>query len=104
MKQEIHPKTQTIKAKCACGAVFNIESTLNKDLELEVCSQCHPFYTGKQNIIDTAGRVDKFKERLAKTKELQEKKPVVQKEEAKDATKDVKSEEPKVQKLGQKGL
>jgi len=70
MKQDIHPKTQMISAKCACGAVFNIESTLSDNLELEVCSQCHPFYTGKQNIIDTAGRLDKFKERQAKTEQL----------------------------------
>ena len=100
MKQGIHPKTQMIKAQCACGAVFNIESTLNKDIELEVCSQCHPFYTGKQNIIDTAGRLDKFKERMAKTEQLKKDHPVKEKV----AVKEVKKEEPKVQKLGRKSM
>ena len=72
MKADIPPKTHLIKANCACGASFNIESTLDQDITLEVCSQCHPFYTGKKNLIDTAGRVDKFKERLAKTSQMKE--------------------------------
>ncbi|GEM_PF-159439 len=97
MKEGIHPKTQIIKAKCACGASFDIESTLDKNIELEVCSQCHPFYTGKQNLIDTAGRVDKFKERQAKTEQMRQGKPAEKKEE-----KDTKKEQPKAQKLGQK--
>lgn len=72
MKADIHPKTHLIKAKCACGASFDIESTIDNDITLDVCSQCHPFYTGKSNLIDTAGRVDKFKERLARTSQLKE--------------------------------
>lgn len=71
MKATIHPATQTIKAQCACGAEFAIESTLNENIHLDVCSQCHPFYTGKQNLIDAAGRVDKFKARQAKALKLQ---------------------------------
>lgn len=70
MKTAIHPKTQLIKATCACGASHTVESTLDHDIQIDVCSQCHPFYTGKQNLIDIAGRVDKFKERLAKTEQL----------------------------------
>ena len=70
MKTDIQPKTQEIKAVCACGATFTVTSTLDHDIQLDVCSQCHPFYTGKQNMIDTAGRVDKFRERANKTSSL----------------------------------
>ena len=66
MKKNIHPKYNAkAKAQCACGNVFEIGST--KDIiETEICSKCHPFYTGQDKIIDTAGRVEKFKQRLAK--------------------------------------
>ncbi|MDO8471560.1 MAG: 50S ribosomal protein L31 [bacterium] len=70
MKQGIHPETHLVHANCACGSTYNIEMATNEDLAIEVCSQCHPFYTGKQNLIDTAGRVDKFKERQLKTAAL----------------------------------
>lgn len=63
MKPEIHPKYQDIKVSCACGNHFVTRSTMNRDLVLEVCDQCHPFYTGKQKIVDTAGRVDRFKQK-----------------------------------------
>lgn len=72
MKQGIHPETHLVHANCACGSTYNIEMSTNEDLAIEVCSQCHPFYTGKQNLIDTAGRVDKFKERQLKTQALKE--------------------------------
>lgn len=72
MKPTIHPATNQIKATCACGAAFEIESTLDHDIQLDVCSQCHPFYTGKQNMVDTAGRVDRFRERLAKSASMKE--------------------------------
>lgn len=72
MKQGIHPETHIVHANCACGSTYNIEMSTNEDLAIEVCSQCHPFYTGKQNLIDTAGRVDKFKERQLKTAALKE--------------------------------
>lgn len=91
MKADIHPKTHLIKAKCACGAVFDIESTIDNDITLDVCSQCHPFYTGKSNLIDTAGRVDRFKERLARTgkfKEAAQKRAAEKKAKAKDTAKD----------------
>ncbi|AXT38942.1 MULTISPECIES: 50S ribosomal protein L31 [Alteromonas] len=64
MKQDIHPKYEEIKATCSCGNVLNIRSTLGKDINLDVCSSCHPFYTGKQRNVDTGGRVDRFKKRF----------------------------------------
>lgn len=60
MKPDIHPNYTEIKVTCSCGESFTVRSTLNEDLRVEVCSQCHPFYTGKQKILDTAGRVDRF--------------------------------------------
>lgn len=70
MKKDIHPKYKQIKVTCSCGNSFVTSSTLDKDvIHLEVCSECHPFYTGKQKLVDTAGRVDKFKQRYTKTKE-----------------------------------
>ena len=68
MKTDIHPK-YFIKAKatCACGAVFEVGST-KEDIRVEICSQCHPFYTGTEKVLDTAGRVDKFKKRQAAAK------------------------------------
>ena len=67
MKKDIHPKYYpAVKAKCACGAEFIVGST-SPELKVEICSQCHPFYTGEKKIIDTAGRVEKFKTRQSKT-------------------------------------
>ena len=60
MKTKIHPGYQEIEVKCSCGNTFKTKSTLKGELHLDVCSQCHPFYTGKQKMLDTAGRVDKF--------------------------------------------
>ena len=61
MKADIHPNYDTIKVTCSCGNEFETRSTLGEDLLIEVCSSCHPFYTGKQKIVDTGGRVDKFR-------------------------------------------
>ena len=66
MKPEIHPAYQEIKVVCSCGNTFETRSTLNKELHLDVCSACHPFYTGKQKIIDSDGRIDKFKQKYDK--------------------------------------
>ncbi|MDR3492203.1 MAG: 50S ribosomal protein L31 [Gammaproteobacteria bacterium] len=63
MKPGIHPEYNTITVSCSCGSVFETRSTSGKNLSLEVCSKCHPFYTGKQKIIDTAGRVDRFQQK-----------------------------------------
>jgi large subunit ribosomal protein L31 len=63
MKAEIHPKYELITVTCTCGNSFQTRSTLGEDLQVEVCSSCHPFYTGKQKIVDSGGRVDKFRKR-----------------------------------------
>ena len=63
MKTGIHPEYTEITVTCSCGNTFKTRSTLGKELHLEVCSSCHPFYTGQQKIMDTAGRVDKFRRR-----------------------------------------
>lgn len=63
MKPEIHPNYNEITVSCSCGSSFKTRSTMSKDLTIEVCSQCHPFYTGKQKIVDTAGRVEKFRQK-----------------------------------------
>ncbi len=64
MKQGIHPEYAEITATCSCGNVMKIRSTVGKDLNLDVCSACHPFYTGKQRNVDTGGRVDRFNKRF----------------------------------------
>ena len=64
MKAEIHPKYEEIKASCSCGNVITTRSTTCEDMHLEVCSNCHPFYTGKQKVIDSAGRIDRFNKRF----------------------------------------
>jgi large subunit ribosomal protein L31 len=67
MKKDIHPKYDLkTKAVCACGAVFEVGSTM-PEIHMEICSQCHPFYTGNEKIMDTAGRVERFKKRAAAT-------------------------------------
>ena len=65
MKEAIHPEFTEINVTCSCGNAFKTRSTLGNDLSIEVCSSCHPFYTGKQKILDTAGRVDKFRKKYA---------------------------------------
>ena len=66
MKQEIHPNYKEINVTCACGNSFNTRSTNGEDLHIEICSECHPFFTGKQKLVDTAGRVDRFNKRYAR--------------------------------------
>ena len=73
-KKDIHPKYyDDAKAQCACGNEFTTGSTL-KEIKVEICGHCHPFYTGKEKIIDTAGRVDKFKRRVAAASTAKKKK------------------------------
>ena len=67
MKPEIHPKYEEISVVCACGHKFQTRSTLKEDLLIEICAECHPFFTGKQKLIDTAGRVDRFKKRYQRS-------------------------------------
>lgn len=65
MKASVHPNYEIVKVTCSCGETFETRSTLCQDLTIEVCSQCHPFYTGKQKLIDTGGRVQKFRDRYS---------------------------------------
>ncbi|MFA6251591.1 MAG: 50S ribosomal protein L31 [Candidatus Paceibacterota bacterium] len=68
MKKDIHPKyNNKSEVTCACGATFAVGSTMDK-INVEICSQCHPFYTGNEKVLDTAGRVDRFKKRAASAK------------------------------------
>ena len=67
MKSGIHPEYKDIEVTCSCGEKFTTKSTMNKALNIEVCSNCHPFYTGEQRLVDTAGRVDKFSQRYGAT-------------------------------------
>ena len=81
MKKDIHPKyNKKATITCACGAKFNVGSSVDK-MEIEICSRCHPFYTGQKKLVDTAGRVQKFKNRLEKTKDIKNKKPTLDKTE-----------------------
>jgi len=66
MKPEIHPAYTELEVTCSCGNKFTTKSTLSKELHVDVCSDCHPFYTGKQKIIDTGGRIDKFRKKFGK--------------------------------------
>ncbi|HEX5724435.1 MAG TPA: 50S ribosomal protein L31 [Longimicrobiaceae bacterium] len=66
MKADIHPNYQTATVHCACGNTFQTRST-QSDIHIEICSACHPFYTGKQKLVDTAGRVERFRQRYAGT-------------------------------------
>jgi large subunit ribosomal protein L31 len=68
MKQDIHPEYNEITVTCSCGNTFKTRSTVGRDLNLDVCSACHPFYTGKQKIVDTAGRVDRFRQKYGMKK------------------------------------
>ena len=68
MKPDIHPKYEDAKVVCACGDSFTTRSTA-KDIHVDICSSCHPFFTGKQKLVDTEGRVEKFKKKYRKAKE-----------------------------------
>tara|TARA_B100000287_G_scaffold111326_1_gene103711 strand:- start:171 stop:398 length:228 start_codon:yes stop_codon:yes gene_type:complete len=66
MQYSIHPKYEEISVTCSCGNIIKTRSTLCKDFHIDVCSKCHPFFTGKQKIVDSGGRVDRFKKRFGK--------------------------------------
>ena len=66
MKKDIHPKSEKTNFRCQCGYESELLSTRKGDVSLEICSQCHPFYTGKQRFVDTAGRIDRFRKKYAK--------------------------------------
>ena len=64
MKAEIHPEYKDTKFSCACGSTFTSKSTLGGDVHTDICSACHPFYIGQQKLVDTGGRIDKFRSRF----------------------------------------
>ncbi|MEE4361063.1 MAG: 50S ribosomal protein L31 [Pseudomonadales bacterium] len=64
MKADIHPRYEAITVRCSCGAEYETRSTLCEDLQVDVCASCHPFYTGKQKIVDKGGRVERFRRRF----------------------------------------
>jgi large subunit ribosomal protein L31 len=71
MKAGIHPAYEEVKVICACGSTFRTRSTHKGDLRVEISSNCHPFFTGRQKLVDTEGRVDRFQKKYAKARELQ---------------------------------
>ena len=68
MQTEIHPDYPEITVSCSCGHTFKTRSTLARDLHLEICAKCHPFFTGQQKMIDTAGRIERFRKKYANSK------------------------------------
>ena len=68
MQAKIHPKYEAQKITCSCGNAFDVRTTAGRDLHLEICNKCHPFFTGQQKMIDTAGRVERFRQKYAKKK------------------------------------
>ena len=94
MRQGIHPEYTEIKATCSCGNIIVINSTLKEDINLDVCSSCHPFYTGKQKLVDTGGRVERFEKRFGKKGKTENKKKEESVKELEvDAVDQVKAEE-----------
>ena len=73
MKTDIHPNYQTAQVSCVCGETFETRTTVG-DIKLEICSNCHPFFTGRQVVLDTAGRIDKFNRRFERSKTMRAKK------------------------------
>ena len=66
MKKDIHPKNFDATLRCACGFEVQVKSSRAEEVEVEICSNCHPFFTGKQRFVDTAGRIDRFRKKYAK--------------------------------------
>src|SRR6202011_2521346 len=79
MKAGIHPAYEEINVTCACGNSFKTRSTHKGDIRVEICSNCHPFFTGRQKLVDTEGRVDRFQKKVLKSKEMQAAKKVADK-------------------------
>jgi large subunit ribosomal protein L31 len=72
MKAGIHPAYEEINVICACGNTFRTRSTNKGDIRVEICSNCHPFFTGRQKLVDTEGRVDRFQKKVQKSKDLKD--------------------------------
>jgi len=86
MKGNIHPDLKTVNVTCACGKVINTYSTSGSDYAVEICSACHPFFTGKQRLVDSAGRIERFNKKYAKHGKKAEKKAEAAKPEQKPET------------------
>jgi large subunit ribosomal protein L31 len=74
MKAAIHPVYEELNVTCACGNTFRTRSTHKGDIRVEICSSCHPFFTGRQKLVDTEGRVDRFQKKIQKSKDMQQEK------------------------------
>ncbi len=74
MKAGIHPAYEEVNVICACGSTFKTRSTHKGDLRVEICSSCHPFFTGRQKLVDTEGRVDRFQKKVLRSQELRNQK------------------------------
>ncbi|MFH1829479.1 MAG: 50S ribosomal protein L31 [Pseudomonadota bacterium] len=74
MKENIHPKSEEVTITCTCGGQFKTTSTLGKNFTVELCSKCHPFFTGKQRLVDSTGRVERFQKRFKKYQDQNKKK------------------------------
>ena len=94
MRESIHPAYPTSKVHCACGATWETRST-GGDLHLDICSNCHPFFTGKQKLLDTQGRIDRFRKKYANSPSPSEK---PKKEAAPKAAKEKKEKKPRAEK------
>ena len=104
MKKKIHPKYNTeVEAKCACGNSFKVGSTRDA-INVEICSECHPFYTGKEKLVDSTGRVDRFKQRMEKTQSMKAKPKKAKKDKKAEEVKETKkpAKEEKVEKKNDK--
>jgi len=82
MKPGIHPAYDEINVTCACGSTFRTRSTHKGDIRVEICSSCHPFFTGRQKLVDTEGRVDRFQKKVLKSKGMQEQKGLLDQKKA----------------------
>ena len=101
MREGIHPEYTEIKATCSCGNILIIKSTLKEDISLDVCSSCHPFYTGKQKLVDTGGRLERFEKRYGKkvktkVEDLTSTKPELKEAEIKETFKEEADQKEKV--------
>jgi large subunit ribosomal protein L31 len=98
MKAEIHPEYAEVTVTCVCGNSFQTRSTMGKDFHVEICSDCHPFFTGKQKLVDTAGRVDRFRKKYGENYAETKAKPKPAKAAVKEAKKPEKpAPEPKAE-------
>lgn len=93
MKKDIHPKYGQASIRCACGNVIETSSTVQGTIQVDVCSACHPFFTGKQRLMDTAGRIDRFKKKFGDKVAVSAPKKIKEAQVAKEAAKAAKAKE-----------